>query len=104
MVTYKILFSDDTSEKAKKDYDPLIAKKLDQVDAEYLSLLSEPKSLRTDLKKQIRNFCQMMMMSHLQSSVDIQSEVTQHFYQNILDMLNNNYSYEGTIMNIKLFI
>ncbi|XP_025422361.1 rab5 GDP/GTP exchange factor [Sipha flava] len=85
---------DDISEKSKKDYDPLIAKKLEQVDVEYLSLLSEPKSLRSDLKKQIRNFCQMMMMSHLHSPVDLQSELTQHFYQNILDMLNNNYSYD----------
>lgn len=64
------------------------------MDSEYSAILSEPKSLRTDLKKQIRNFCQMMM-SHLQSPVDIQSELTQHFYQNILDMLNNSYSYEG---------
>ncbi|XP_025194622.1 rab5 GDP/GTP exchange factor [Melanaphis sacchari] len=85
---------DEISEKSKKDYDPLISKKLDQVDQEYLSILSEKKSLRTELKKQIRNFCQMMMMSHLQSPVDIQSELTQHFYQSILDMLNNNYSYE----------
>lgn len=85
----------------KKDYDPIIAKKLDQVDTEYLSILSHPKSLRTDLKKLIRNFCQMMM-SHLQSPVDIQSELTQHFYQNILDTLNNNYSYDGKFINIKL--
>lgn len=72
-----------------------MAKKLDQVDAEYLSILSDPKSLRTDLKKQIRNFCQMMILSHIQSPVDIQSELTQHFYQNILDVLNNNYTYDG---------
>jgi len=90
-------FLDDVSDKTKKDYDPLIAKKLDQVDAEYLSVLSEPKSLRTDLKKLIRNFYQMMVMSHLQSSVDIQSELTQHFYQNVLDMMNNNYSYDGNL-------
>jgi len=91
-----VLFSDDISEKSKKDYDPLITKKLDQVDIEYLPILSETKSLRTDLKKQIRNFCQMMM-SQLQSPVDIQSELTQHFYQNVLDMLNNNYSYDGIV-------
>ncbi|VVC32083.1 Hypothetical protein CINCED_3A009993 [Cinara cedri] len=83
---------DEISEKTKKDYDPLITKQLDQVDSEYSLILSEPKSLRVDLKKQIRNFCQMMM-SHLQSPVDIQSELTQHFYQNVLDMLNN-YSHE----------
>lgn len=77
-----------------------MAKKLDQVDAEYSSILSEPKSLRSDLKKQIRNFCQMMMMSHLQSPVVIQSEITQTFYQNILDLLNNNYSYEGNFINL----
>jgi len=98
-----ILFSDDISEKSKKDYDPLITKKLDQVDIEYLPILSETKSLRNDLKKQIRNFCQMMMMSHLQSPVDIQSELTQHFYQNILDMLNHNYSYDGIVYNCCLF-
>lgn len=74
------------------------------MDAEYLSILSEPKSLRTDLKKQIRNFCQMMITSHLQSPVDIQSELTQHFYQNILDMLNNNYSYDGKLILISNFI
>lgn len=68
---------------------------MEQVDTEYSSILSEPKSLRTDLKKQIRNFCQMMITSHLQSPVDVQSELTQHFYQNVLDMLNNNYSYDG---------
>lgn len=65
---------------------------MDQVDAEYLSILSETKSLRTDLKKQIRKFYQLMTMSHLQSPVDIQSELTQQFYHNILDMLNNSYS------------
>lgn len=70
---------------------------MDQLDVEYMPILSETKSLRTDLKKQIHNFCQMMMMSHLQSPVDIQSELTQHFYQNILDMLNNNYSYDGIV-------
>lgn len=104
---YKIylnFFLDDISDKAKKDYDPIITKKLEQVDAEYLCILSEPKSLRTDLKKQIRNFCQMMMMSHLQSSVDIQSEHTQHFYQNVLDMLNNNYSYDGNCITFKPFL
>lgn len=96
ILEYNFIISlDDVSEKTKKDYDPLIAKKLEQVDTEYLSILSEPKSLRTDLKKQIRNFCQMMITSHLHSPVDIQSELTQHFYQNVLDMLNNNYSYEG---------
>lgn len=88
------IFSDEISEKTKKDYDPLITKQLDQVDSEYLPILSEPKSLRTDLKKQIRNFCQMMM-SHLQSPVDIQSELTQNFYLNVLKILNNSYSYEG---------
>jgi hypothetical protein len=65
--------------------------------------LSEPKSLRSDLKKQIRNFCQMMMMSHLHSPVDLQSELTQHFYQNILDMLNNNYSYDGNFINARQY-
>lgn len=43
-----------------------------------------------------------MMMSHIQSPVDIQSELTQHFYQNVLDMLNNNYSYDGNFINLKL--
>lgn len=95
------IFSDDVSDKTKKDYDPLIAKKLDQVDAEYSFILSEPKSLHADLRKQIRSFYQMMVMSHLQSSVDIQSELTQHFYQNVLDLLNNNYSYDGNLLSIK---
>lgn len=70
---------------------------MEQVDAEYSSIVSEPKSLRTDLRKQIRSFYQTMVMSHLQSPVDIQSEFTQHFYQNVLDMLNNNYSYNGKL-------
>lgn len=96
IITFFFFFSDDISEKTKKDYDPLITKQLDQVDSEYSAILLEPKSLRADLKKQIRNFCQMIM-SHLQSPVDIQSELTQHFYQNILDMLNNSYSYDGNM-------
>ncbi|XP_050541231.1 rab5 GDP/GTP exchange factor isoform X2 [Daktulosphaira vitifoliae] len=84
---------DDLSEKLKKDYDPVITKKLEQLDTEYLEILSELRGLRTDIKKLIRNFCNMMAMNHLQSAVDLQSEVTQHFYQNVLDMLNNNHSY-----------
>ncbi|XP_050434080.1 rab5 GDP/GTP exchange factor isoform X2 [Adelges cooleyi] len=44
---------DDISEKLKKDNDPIITKKLEQVDTEYLEILSEPKSLRNDLKKMI---------------------------------------------------
>lgn len=73
---------------------------MDQVDAEYSSILSKPKLLRSDLKKQIHNFCQMIMMSHLQSPVVIQSELTQTFYQNILELLNNNFSYDGKFMNL----